>query len=225
MNRETAGRILPENDNYEKLRRYWAAEVAKMDFPALAKRFDLRYDGAALYIRYFAREYRVARQSGEITALDAPEDRLNYDTVMAIWHLFYYSKPEARVRGEFVPFRSVRRLAPFEPNYQQTILKPFARAFSGKPELLRLACEKLGGRPIRQGDVGYQIDVFSCMPLCVTFWDADEEFEAQANILFDADITDFLHEETVVLVASDLTAQLFRAAGLTDRAVSFGNDH
>ena len=41
MNRETAGRILPENDNYEKLRRYWAAEVAKMDFPALAKRFDI----------------------------------------------------------------------------------------------------------------------------------------------------------------------------------------
>ena len=212
-------------DNYERLRRFWAGEVAKMDFDALAERFGLRRDSEALYIVYFAREYRVDAKTGEITAADAPEERLSYDTVMAIWHLFYYAKPYARVRGEFVPFRNVRRLAPFEPNYQQTILKPFAQAFTGKPELLRLACEKLGGRPIRQGEVGYELDAFACMPLCVTFWDADDEFEAQANILFDADITDFLHEETVVLVASDLTAHLFRAAGLNDKAVSFGNDH
>lgn len=212
-------------DNYEKLRRYWASEIAKMDFPALAERFSLRYDGDALYITYFAREYRVDARTGEITATDAPEERLRYDTVMAIWHLFYYAKPWARVKGEFVPFRSVRRLAPFESAYVRTILKPFARAFSGKTELLHAACRKLGGRPIRQGDAGYVIDAFACMPLTVVFWDGDDEFEAQANILFDADITDFLHEETVVLVAADLTAQLERAAGLSDAEVPYGNDH
>ena len=219
-----AGRVRPGTDNYEMLRRHWAAKIAEMDFPALAKRFDLRYDGEALYITYFAREYRVAKKTGEITCVDAPEERVAYDSVMAIWHLFWYSRPEAKVRGEFVPFRGVKRAAPFEAAYVRTILEPFARAFTGKTELLRLACEKLGGRPIRQGDVGYEIDAFSCMPLCITFWDADEEFEAQANILFDADITDFMHEETVVLIAADLTANLERAAGLTDAETPLCND-
>ena len=54
------------------------------------------------------------------------------------------------------------------------------------------------------------------MRLEVVFWDGDEEFPAQANILFDGDITDFLHEETVVCVAADLFRRLVEEAGLSD---------
>jgi len=222
---EASGHILPENDNYEKLRCHWAAETAKLDFAELAERYKLKFDGEALYISYFAREYRVDRRTGELLCMDAPGEKVAYDSAMAIWHLFCYGKPGAKLRGEFVPFRGVKRVAPYEPTYVRTILKPFAKAFNGRTELLRQACEKLHGRPIRQGDVGYEIDAFSCMPLRVSFWDGDEEFEPQANILFDADITDFTHEETVVLIAADLTANLERAAGLTDAATPLGNDH
>ncbi|MBQ8184320.1 MAG: DUF3786 domain-containing protein [Lachnospiraceae bacterium] len=52
------------------------------------------------------------------------------------------------------------------------------------------------------------------MPLTVVFWDGDEEFGAQANILFDGDITDFLHEETVVLLAADLVRHLVEHSGV-----------
>ena len=48
----------------------------------------------------------------------------------------------------------------------------------------------------------------------VVFWDGDDEFKAQANILFDADITDFLHEETVVCIGADLVKRLCEEAGL-----------
>ncbi len=38
-----------------------------------------------------------------------------------------------------------------------------------------------------------------------------------ANILFDADITDFLHEETVVSAASELFRRLAEESGLSIR--------
>ena len=50
--------------------------------------------------------------------------------------------------------------------------------------------------------------------MAVLFWDGDEEFEAQGNMLFDSDITDFLHEENVVCVAADAVYYLTLEAGM-----------
>ena len=61
---------------------------------------------------------------------------------------------------------------------------------------------------------GYILPVFPFFNIAVLFWDADDEFEAQANMLFDADITDFLHEETVVCIAADFVRRLGEEAGI-----------
>ena len=52
------------------------------------------------------------------------------------------------------------------------------------------------------------------LKLDVLFWDGDDEFPAQANMLFDSNITDFMHEENVVGVASDAATFLAEAANL-----------
>ena len=201
-------------DNYQAVKEKWRDIFAGMDHEELKTRFSLEGDSDALFITYFGQRYRLDRKSGEIAFVEEPGREISFNTAMVIYHLFYYSRPGARVKGEFVPFRQVKRAAPFEAAYKRNILEPFARTFGGQMEKLESACQRLGGRPIPQGDVGYVIDAFSCMPLTVVFWDRDEEFEAQANILFDADITDFLHEETVVLVAEELTRRLAEEAGL-----------
>ena len=71
-----------------------------------------------------------------------------------------------------------------------------------------------GGTPLPQGDVGYVLPVFPFLNIAVLFWDKDEEFDAQANMLFDSEITEFMHEENVVCVAADAVYYLTLAAGL-----------
>ena len=46
----------------------------------------------------------------------------------------------------------------------------------------------------------------------VLFWDADDEFPAQANLLFDKNATDFIHVESVVTIASQAEVWLERLA-------------
>ena len=204
-------------DNYQAVRERWRDIFAGMDHEELKTRFSLEEDGQFLYITYFQQRFSLDKKTGEIAFTETSDREISFNTAMAIYHLFYYSRPEARVKGEFVPFRQVKRAAPFEAAYKRNILEPFARTFGGHMEELANACRRLGGKPIPQGDVGFVINVFSCMPLTVVFWDRDEEFEAQANILFDADITDYLHEETVVLVAEELTRRLVEEAGANSR--------
>lgn len=172
-----------KKDNYAMICEKWRKIFLDMDVEELAERFGLKLDENALYITYFGENYRLDRRNGMITPTDDPEKRLGFNTLMCIYHLFYYSKPEARVKGEFIPFRQVKGAAPFDPAFQKTVIKPLAETFSGCPDALERACQKLQGRPIRQGDVGYIIDAVSCLPITVVLWDGDEEFAAQANIL------------------------------------------
>lgn len=201
-------------DNYRMTCEIWRRKIQQMDLDEMADRFGLVRDAQAVYIRYYHRDYRIDRESGMLTLLEKPEEIPSFNTAMSIYNLFYYAKPGAKVSGEFVPFRLVKRASQFEKAFQGMILKPLARTFSGRCEELRNACIALGGTPIRQGDVGYVIKAFDCIPVTIVFWDGDDEFEAQANILFDADITDFLHEETVVCIGSDLVHRLAEEAGI-----------
>lgn len=203
-------------DRYIMVCENWREIFRKMDHEELITRFGLENDQEALYILYYNERYRLDRKSGMLVLAADPERELSFNTVMSVYNLFYYSKPGAKVCGEFVPFRLVKRASPFDAAFHRTVIQPLARRFDGHADSLKKACEALNGKPVLQGDVGYVIPAFDCIPVTMVFWDGDEEFEAQANLLFDADITDFLHEETVCCIGADLVRRLAEEAGLKE---------
>ena len=97
----------------------------------------------------------------------------------------------------------------------------FSATFSGHEKELREAFQKLDGRELPQGDVGYEIRAFDCMPMRFFFWEQDEEFEAQGNILFDYSATDFNHVESAVSIADSGIKRLAELAGVPLRGNLF----
>ena len=200
-----------EKSNYEQVIENWRRKFLEMDHVALIRKFDLEADDEALYITYFSRKLRIDRKNGVITD---QEVRPGFDTVMNIYNTFYYAAEHPVASGNLVAFWQVKRVYPFEAAYRRTIIFRLQKTFSGKTAELKKACEILGGTPLPQGDVGYVLPVFPFLNIAVLFWDKDEEFDAQANMLFDSEITEFMHEENVVCVAADAVYYLTRAAGL-----------
>lgn len=200
-----------EKSNYEQVIENWRRKFLEMDQVALIRKFDLEADDEALYITYFSRKLRIDRKNGVITDQGG---RPGFDTVMNIYNTFYYAAEHPVASGNLVAFRQVKRVYPFEAAYRRTIIFRLQKTFSGKTAELKKACEILGGTPLPQGDVGYVLPVFPFLNIAVLFWDKDEEFDAQANMLFDSEITEFMHEENVVCVAADAVYYLTRAAGL-----------
>ena len=200
-----------EKSNYEQVIENWRRKFLEMDQVALIRKFDLEADDEALYITYFSRKLRIDRKNGVITDQGV---RPGFDTVMNIYNTFYYAAEHPVAYGNLVAFRQVKRVYPFEAAYRRTIIFRLQKTFSGKTAELKKACEILGGTPLPQGDVGYVLPVFPFLNIAVLFWDKDEEFDAQANMLFDSEITEFMHEENVVCVAADAVYYLTRAAGL-----------
>ena len=209
---------MPENrqSNYDQVIENWRLKFLEMDQEELIRKFQLEADEEFLYIIYFSKRFRIDRKNGFIT-----EDGKSpgFDTVMNIYNTFYYSAAHPVASGNLVAFRQVKRVYPFEAAYRRTIIARLQELFAGKTEELRKACEVLGGTLLPQGDVGYVLPVFPFLNIAVLFWDKDEEFEAQANMLFDSEITEFMHEENVVCVAADAVYYLTLAAGMTPEKI------
>ena len=209
---------MPENrqSNYDQVIENWRLKFLEMDQEELIRKFQLEADEEFLYIIYFSKRFRIDRKNGFIT-----EDGKSpgFDTVMNIYNTFYYSAAHPVASGNLVAFRQVKRVYPFEAAYRRTIIFKLQELFAGKTEELRKACEALGGTLLPQGDVGYVLPVFPFLNIAVLFWDKDEEFEAQANMLFDSEITEFMHEENVVCVAADAVYYLTLAAGMTPEKI------
>lgn len=209
--------------NYEKVRQEWRQRFLEMDCGMLAKRFGLKLDENALYVTYFSRPYAIDRRTARIVRTDAPETEIGFDLEMNFFNMFHYAVESPQPSGELVPFRSVKRVYPFEAAYRKSILVPFANCFAGRAESLRCALAALKALPLPKGDAAGRLEILPGLCMEVYFWDGDDEFPAQANMLFDSNITDYMHEENVVMVASDAASFLIEESGLRAEAeVGFG---
>ena len=147
--------------------------------------------------------------------------KANTTEMLNIYTLLGYVKENAFFMDKWVPFADLRNARPFGPAYKIGVTDVFAATFSGHAKELENAFEKLNGLRLPLGDVGYQIDAFSCEPMQFYFWDCDDEFEAQANILFDYSATDFNHVESAVSTAEMGVRRLAELAGLPLKGKTF----
>ena len=208
--------------NYIKLCDEWAEKFLQMDKEELKKRLpELKEEDGYLKITHFGVPFGVRLDDGRIERLDGKSEA-NATEMLNIYTLLGYVKENAFFMDKWVPFADLRNARPFGPAYKVGVTDVLAETFSGHVEELKAAFEKLGGVKLPQGDVGYQINAFECEPMRFYFWDCDEEFDAQANILFDYSATDFNHVESAVSTAEMGVRRLAEVAGLPLKGKSFG---
>ena len=200
-------------DHYETLRLHWQTKIAQMNQETLLRKLPClsrKEDG--LHIPYFGTDH-VITPSGAVYAADRNCPVSWNDEMNILTHL-WYAKEGTVLSGRWVSFADLPDASPYGPAFLRGNLLPFARTFHGHGPQLRQALEDLGGIDMHIGDVGYQVSPFPYIPVRVLFWDGDEEFPAQINLLFDRSACDFIHVESIVTIASALQQKLTVLAGL-----------
>ena len=197
--------------NYEKNCRAWQERFRAMDQERLLAIIPgLEREGGELTLCHFGEKFAVDAATGAIRSLES-EEPVSATVRLNIYTLFGYASPLAHFQDDWVPFRQLRNTGVFQTAFQNGILTPFVATFTGRLPQLRRALEAMGGKALPCSDAGYQVEAFACIPMRVLFWEGDDEFPAQANLLFDRSATDFIHSESIVTIA---TAGLYRLAKL-----------
>ena len=206
-----------KTDNYEVWRTDWRNRFLSMDHGALQRKLPfLEADGGKLVFQYFGSSYAADCATGFLSPLrDAPAMTLNEE--LNVYTLFWYAAADARIKHNWMPFYQLKSASPFAAAFQRSVIQPLADCFNGKEELLRQALLRMGGISGSGSDSHTDMEVraFDCMPVRVLFWDGDDDFPAQANLLFDESATDFIHVESVVTIASSLLRRLILFSGLS----------
>jgi hypothetical protein len=200
--------------NYEKLVEQWRHKFLEMDQRKVTETVpELKSSGEYLTIIHFGRCYGIHTITGQIVPME-DDKPVSINTKLNIYTLLGYATPRARILNQWVSFSELRDASPFKKAFQQSIVEPLAATFAGQTGAFERACEALEGIRLPSSGIGYQINAFDCMPMRFLLWDGDDEFPAQANVLFDKGATDFIHVESTVTVAIEGLFYLAEAAGL-----------
>jgi len=73
----------------------------------------------------------------------------------------------------------------------------------------KAVCERLDGIPLDMADAAYAFEITPRIPVAVQFWDKDDEFSAEAKLLFDKTIAEQLAPDIVFC----LTVEICRRIG------------
>lgn len=201
--------------NYDAMRDAMEPEFLKYDQDRMINRFGLIHDREYLYIRFVGTKYRVNRFSGRVEAcLQSEEGYLHadYNVSMTIFDVLCRAESGCCLSGRYVPVNSLKNVVQ-SASLGSGLFEKEGKFFTNKRELLREACEKLGGVPWGNGDVSYEIPLFDFLPVVLQFWDADDEFDAVLKVMWDENILTYMHYETTYFAAAHLLSRLMTLCG------------
>ena len=180
----------------------------------IVEKYGLQADESWLYLRYLGTDCRISRENGGIEECRDGrwEECRSFSTVMTVYDLLCYH------RGDFPPvlrgqWCTVGNFVVTGVTNTVGFTRRYAAKMDGKLDLLRAACEALGGvlQPRMAGaDVTCRFAVTDFFPVLLQFWAGDEEFPPKLLLLWDRNADQFLHFETTFYLQGDLLDRLWR---------------
>lgn len=114
--------------------------------------------------------------------------------------------------GPWVSFAELPDASFYATAFRGYASAQIARHFATtEPEALAEAVQHVGGVPlIGLADRAWRIPALPRVPIALLWWDSDDEFEARAELLFDASASHHLTAEGCAILGSWLTSLLTR---------------
>jgi hypothetical protein len=82
------------------------------------------------------------------------------------------------------------------------------RHLVGGLEAFRRSAGRFGGRSLAVGDAAYTFGVLPRIPLAVVYWEGDDEFPSQAQVLFDRNASHYMTTDGLAVLGSHLVDRL-----------------
>ncbi|MCR4893722.1 MAG: DUF3786 domain-containing protein [Eubacteriales bacterium] len=196
--------------NYEKTRDEMRLRFLKNDQEEIIRLFSLRNDSEHIFLVFLGEEMRIVRGSGAVELAENGQwVPAGFDDSMCIYDLLSFSGEPVTVSGEYVNLKSLSALsgAAFSPAGNSFFSKQEA-LLTGKADRLKEIFASRGWETYSCADAGCVIPVFKDLKLMLRFWDADEDFPAMLQFMWDKSVLLMMHYETVWFASSAVVRRI-----------------
>lgn len=204
---------MEKHDNYAVASANARKLFLSYDQDALIRKLNLPCDDAWLYTRFFDRDYRISRLTGNMERLEgaAWQSANGFHEVLTLMDLLCDSREDRHLSGR------IRNMLDFGHQFHQTLLEesrdPFAEKIQENPAAFAAACGQMGGKERKGADAGFDIPVFQELSVTLLFWEGDEEFAPRLRFLWDENALQYLKYETMYYAVGYLKERLEKKMG------------
>ena len=179
------------------------------ELASLCERAGAVLNGSTIRLAFFGSRVQLRMATDDGIEIEPPDLPL----VEKILILHYLLAQEPRpVNGQLVAFKNLPGGAFYDPTYQKRGPRRIARRFGENVRGFRQACRSLGWHEEQIGDAAFRFDILPKIRGVVVLHAGDEEFPAEANILFEDDIVNFLRLEDVAVLAGLIATRLVKSS-------------
>jgi hypothetical protein len=191
-----------------KLAREQLAKIS--DIPEQCRKSGARYvKPNEIVINYLNQQYHITLPNVEILLENSKVEVPLKDKIL-ILHYFIAAKGTPAT-GKLIAYKQLLGGVSYFPAFSQRAIAPFVNHFGRNPELLIKAAEKLGGHGTAYGDVSVNINAFDRVSITLVLWRGDEEVSPNGNILFDANISDYLSTEDITVLCETMVWRMVKS--------------
>lgn len=190
-------------DNYQTQLKNAMRIFLEYDQEQILSNFQLEHDERFIFVTFIKKPYRIQRNDGFVERMDKPDfwQPAGFEEVLSIYDMICSKNGKPVLTGSWSPIGSLGGMKNTSRAVGESNLEKYAHFFTGKGDALAKICETLGGIPAPLGDVAYYIPVFDFFSVYLRFYDADEEFPAQLQLLWDKNTCHYIHYETTFYIA------------------------
>jgi hypothetical protein len=199
---------MPRIDDYIKARKIAVEALSKEPFDLILKTSGFASTRENTFeVAFLNRKYRVAYPGFEFEDQTKAGQEIPLQEQILILH-YLLSAGSRALAGRWISYREIPGASFYFSAFVKRAIEPLKKVFGCNGPALAKAAEPLRGKAIDAGDVGFEFDVLPKVPLQLIVYTGDEEFPAEANILFDENIGHILSPEDVAWLAGMLVYRL-----------------
>lgn len=195
-----------KKNNYEIQANRARTIFLKEDQVKLIQKFNLKADQSYLYVQFMDMTYLIDRNSGcikkTVNNVTFTEDN-SYCTTLSIFDYLCLSQEERQLSGKWVNMQEMGHM--IHANILEgkgDMFAKEAKLFAAHKKELQVICEHLNGQKMSTGDMSYILKLFDEMSIYFQFWDGDDEFPPQFRFLWDTNIQQYVHYDTLFSIVS-----------------------
>ena len=203
---------MPRIDDYINARNLAVAKLSQEPFEVILKRSGFESpDPDTFRIPFLDRIYRDSFPRFEFEDMTEGKKEIPLQEQVLILH--YLSAGDiTEATGHWISYREIPGAAFYFGAFLKRAVDPLKKVFGQNLSGFSRAAEKLDTKKIDNGDAAYEFKVLPAVQLQLILWKADDEFPAEANILFDSTIGQILSPEDVAWLAGMVVYRLMALA-------------
>jgi len=152
-------------------------------------------------VHFLNDRYNIDLKNKKILSLSCNVVAKDYLTILLLHYLVQKLKGLSLVAEEWISFQQLAGGEGYYPAFKKRVIEPIVKKYGSKPDAIYGLVGRFKAKKIQLADVSVVLEAFENVPILITLSKADEEFDPEANVLFDKSIKNIFCTEDIVVLA------------------------